>query len=69
MSLAEDLAALRRGILFKGLNINFNLDRGEVLNSKDIVRERYKKLCQHFFCMILYEDPAEPARLEHAAQM
>ena len=28
-----------------------------------------RRLCQHFFCMILYEDPAEPARHEHMAQM
>jgi len=55
--------------IFHGLNLSFNLDRGEVLPNKGLVRSRFSALCAHFFCMILYEDPAEPARHEHMAQM
>lgn len=55
--------------LFKGLNLNFNLDRGEVLTNRDLVRERFRRICQHFFCMILYEDPVDQTRREHMAQM
>lgn len=69
---ADSLINLRgeNQLLFKGLNLSFNLDRGhgDVEQSKAI-RAKYRRLCQHFFCMILYEDPAEPARHEHMAQM
>lgn len=58
-----------RKVLFKGLNLNFNLDRGEVLTNRDLVREKFRRMCQHFFCMILYEDPIDLTRREHMAQM
>lgn len=68
----DSLTGLRgeKQLLFKGLNLSFNLGRDEaVVKQKDIIREKYKTVCQHLFCMILYEDPGEPARREHLAQM
>lgn len=45
------------------------MDRGEVINSKELVRQRYGSFCRHLICMILYEDTGEANRQEYAAQM
>ena len=70
--IADSLITLRghNQLLFKGLNLSFNLDRGHGdIEQREAIKAKYRRLCQHFFCMILYEDPAEPARHEHMAQM
>ena len=57
-------------LVFIGLNLSCKLVRGHGdIEQREAIKAKYRRLCQHFFCMILYEDPAEPARHEHMAQM